>query len=116
MDEIVSDFYKEIFEDLSKMCDCSLDKNIYDVYLSGKASSIRGMDKLFSKVGECNASVISPSQICLNNPVFLQTVGLIRLNYRKLLENKTVIENGTVLAETRESRFEKFILDEDELN
>ena len=116
VDEIISDFYKEIFEDLSKMCDCSFDKNIYDVYLSGKASSIRGLDKLFSKVSNCNASVISPTHVCLNNPGCLQTVGLIRLNYRKLLENKTVIENGTVLAETRESRFEKFILDEDELN
>lgn len=116
VDELVTDFYKGVFEELVQLSGNSFDKNIYDVYLSGKASSIRGLDKLFSSVSGCSASVITPGYICLNSPECLQTVGLIRLNYRKLLENKTVIDNGQMYVEPRESKFDKFILDEDELN
>ena len=116
IDEVVHDFYKELFEELLQMSSNCFDKNMYDVYLSGKASNIRYLDKLFAQVGDCSASITTPGYICLNNPESLQTVGLIRLNYRKLLETKTVIENGAIYAETRESKFDKFILDEDELN
>ena len=116
VDEIVKDFYEEVFTELLQLSSTSFDKNIYDVYLSGKASSIRGIDKLFSSVGECSASVVTPGHICLNTPGCLQTIGLIRLNYKKLLENKAVVETGQMYVETRESKFDKFILDEDELN
>lgn len=116
LDEVVNEFYSEVFNELLNMSSNTFDKNTYDVYLSGKGSNIKGVDKLFTSISGCNSSIITPSYLCLNNPSFLQTVGLIRLNYRKLMENKIVIENGPVMVETKESKFDRFILDEDELN
>ena len=116
LDEIISNFYKEIFEELLEKSKDTFDKNIYDVYLVGKASRIKNMDSYFTSISNCNSSVVTPNYLCLNNPGCVQTVGLIRLNYRKLLENKAIVENNPAFVETKESKFDKFILDEDELN
>ena len=116
LDEIISNFYKEIFEELLEKSKDTFDKNIYDVYLVGKASRIKNMDSYFTSISNCNSSVVTPNYLCLNNHGCVQTVGVIRLNYRKLLENKAIVENNPAFVETKESKFDKFILDEDELN
>lgn len=116
LDEVISETYKSIFTSLLDMSRQSFDRNLYDVYLTGKASTIKNIDSYFTSLADCNSSVVIPSQLCLNNPSFLQTIGLICLNYKKLIENKIVIENNSVAMETKESKFDKFILDEDELN
>lgn len=115
LDEVVVEVYKEIFEELMKMSETTFDKNIYDVYLSGKASCIKGIDKYFASIWNSKTSIIYPNYLCLNTPSYLQTVGAIRLNYKKLKENK-VVESEQILMDTKESKFEKFILDEDELS
>lgn len=116
VDEVVNRVYKDVFNNLYGMCKETLDRNIYDVYLSGKASCISNLDKYFSFISGCNASVVTPSHLCLNNPSFLQTIGLIRLNYKKIIDNKALLENNQIAVETKESKFDKFILDEDELS
>lgn len=116
VDEVISDCYQEIFTKLLEKSNGTFDKNIYDVYLTGKASTISNIDRYFASIGECNSCVTSPNYLCLNSPGFLQTVGLIRLNYKKLIENRAVIENNQLTMETKESKFDKFILDEDELS
>lgn len=116
LDETISNFYKEVFTSLNDMSKDILDKNIYDIYLSGKGSKIHNIDKCFASISECNSSVMSPSYLCLNDPSYLQTIGSIRLNYKKLMENRVVLENNNLAIETRESKFDKFILDENELN
>ena len=116
LDEVISNFYKEVFEELLEKSKDTFDKNIYDVYLVGKASGIRNIDTYFTSISDCQSNVVVPNYLCLNNPGFVQTVGLIRLNYRKLLENKAIVENNSMYVETKESKFDKFILDEDELN
>ena len=115
LDEIANGVYDEIFKDLLAKSSNVFDTNTYDVYLAGKGSNIKDVDKLFTSISGCNSTIISPNYLCLNNPSFLQTVGLIRLNYRKLMETKVVIETSPIMVETKESKFDKFILDEDEL-
>lgn len=115
VDEVVNRVYSHIFNELYNMTKEDLDKNIYDIYLVGKSSGILNLDKYFASISNCNSTTIIPTQLCLNNPSFLQTIGLIRLNYKKILENKEVLENNPIIEETKESKFDKFILDEDEL-
>ena len=116
VDEIVSNTYLDIFTKLTEMAKNELDKGKYDVYISGKGASITNIDKYFTNISSYNSNVVSPSYLCLSKPTYIQTVGLIRLNYKKLIENKVVVENNGTSLETKESKFDKFILDEDELN
>ena len=74
------------------------------------------MDKLFTSFSECNISVANPTYLCLNNPSFVQTIGLIRLNYKKLLESQRAMSEEAISLDASESKFDKFILDENELN
>lgn len=115
VDEVVNNTYNKIFNELYSVSKEELDKKIYDIYLGGKASSISNLDKYFTFISGCNSNTVIPTQLCLNSPTFLQTIGLIRLNYKKIIENKALVENNQSIIETKESKFDKFILDEDEL-
>ena len=99
-----------------ELCKTTFDKNTYDVYMSGKGSCVKNIDKLFTSMSECNVTVTSPSYLCLSNPSYIQTVGLIRLNYKKLLESVRIGTEEAVSLDTIETKFDKFILDENELN
>ena len=115
LDEVIDQTYSDIFTTISNVMK-NLDRNIYDIYLAGKASRIKKIDDYFTTISGYNSSVVAPGQLCLTDSSFLQTVGLIRLNYKKLMENKVILENNQMAIETRESKFDKFILDENELN
>ncbi|MBR3890641.1 MAG: hypothetical protein IKJ30_01040 [Bacilli bacterium] len=116
IDEIVSEKYTDIISNLLELCKTTFDKNTYDVYMSGKGSCVKNIDKLFTSISECNVTVTSPSYLCLSNPSYIQTVGLIRLNYKKLLESVRIGTEEAVSLDTIETKFDKFILDENELN
>ena len=115
IDSLISEKYSDIFTNLLNLAGDNFDKSVYDVYLSGKGSSIRNMDKLFTSFSECNVSVANPSYLCLNNPSYVQTIGLIRLNYKKLLESQRVSSEEAISLDA-ESKFDKFILDDNEFN
>ena len=84
--------------------------------MCGKASSIRNIDKLFTSITESSANVYHPGYLCLNNPSYVQTIGLIKLNYKKLLESQRVSSEEAASLDMAESKFDRFILDENELN
>ena len=115
IDEIVNEKYKDIYENLLSLSNQDFDKSTYNVYLSGKGSCIKNMDKLCSMVCDCQVNVSYPTCLSLSNPSHVQTIGLIKLNYKKLVESikASSVENT---LDTSESKFDKFILDENELN
>jgi cell division ATPase FtsA len=116
IDTLISEKYTDIFNNLLSLSNEVYDKNTYDIHLSGKASGIRNMDKLFTSISECEANVSRPGYLCLNNPSYVQTIGLIKLNYKKLLESQRVSNEEAVSLDVAESKFDKFILDENEFN
>ena len=94
-----------------------------DLYVTvvGKGSKIKGIDVLFKSLCECNASNYVSSILGLNDPSYCETIGLIRLNYKKLSQNKYInLQNNNYndIMVTREqnSKFDRFILDEDDLD
>lgn len=116
IDEIISEKYTDIITNLLDLCKSEFDRNTYDVYMSGKGSCVKNIDKLFTSISECNVSVTAPSYLCLTSPNYIQTVGLIRLNYKKLLDSVRIGTEEAVSLDTIETKFDKFILDENELN
>ena len=94
-----------------------------DLYVTvvGKGSKIKGIDVLFKSLCECNASNYVSSILGLNDPSYCETIGLIKLNYKKLSQNKYInLQNNNYndIMVTREqnSKFDRFILDEDDLD
>jgi len=97
--------------------------DLNDLYITivGKGSRIRGIDVLFKSLCECNASNYISNILGLNDPSYCQTIGLIKLNYKKLSQNKYInLQNNNYndIMVTREqnSKFDRFILDEDDLD
>jgi cell division ATPase FtsA len=116
IDTVISEKYTDIINNLLSLCNATFDKNTYDVYLSGKGSCIKNSEKLFTGISECNVSTSPSGYLSLTGPSYIQTIGLIRLNYKKLLESVRIGSEEAVSLDTMESKFDKFVLDENELN
>ena len=92
-----------------------------DVYVTGYGANINGIDTLLNSLCNCNASLYVSNVLGLNNSSYCETIGLIRLNYKKISQNKYMnLQNNNyndiIVNKEKNSKFDKFILDEEELD
>lgn len=108
---------KRLFESVNR----SIDISDLDLYITGYGANIKGIDKLLSQMYGCNASVFVSTALGLYNTGYCQTTGLIKLNYKKISQNKYInlqndSYNDIIISRESNSKFDRFILDEDELD
>lgn len=117
VNEIIKENMKFIFTNLFN----SIDINDLDIYITGFGANIKYSDILLNELYNCNASIYKSTSLGLYNVGYCQTIGLIKLNYRKISQNKYInIENNNyndiIINKHSNSKFDKFILDENELD
>lgn len=121
VNEIIQYVFREILNRLFELAGNVVDVNALDVYITGYGANIRGIDKMISQIYHCNASVYVSSSLGLYNSGYCQTIGLIKLNYKKISQNKyinlqTNNYNDIIISKESNSKFDRFILDEEELD
>lgn len=92
-----------------------------DIYITGYGANISGIDTLLKELCECNAIIYNSNVLGLNNSSYCETIGLIKLNYKKISQNKYInLQNNNyndiMINKDGNSKFDKFILDEEELD
>lgn len=95
--------------------------NDLDVYVVGSISKIKEIDSWINKLYNCNVIVFNSNTLGLNDSVYCQTIGLIKLNYKKISQNKYInLQNNNyndiITNKDKSSKFDKFILDEEDLD
>lgn len=121
LNEIIRKNCKKIFENLIAKSDGIVDLNNMDICFTGYGANIKGIDRLFSEISGCNSYLYKSPIFGLNNISCCQTIGLIRLNYKKISQNKYMnLQNNNyndiISDKEKNSKFDKFILDEDDLD
>lgn len=92
-----------------------------DVTIVGIGSKIKGIDILLKSLCGCNASYYISNTLGLNDASYCQTIGLIKFNYKKISQNKYInLQNNSyndiIATKEQSSKFDKFILDDDDLD
>lgn len=92
-----------------------------DVYITGLGGNIKNSDKLLNSLYKCNAIIFTSNCLGLYDVSYCATIGLIKSNYKKISQNKYInLQNNSyndiMVDRDRDSKFNKFILDEDELD
>ncbi len=121
LNAIINSCTRKLLNDLISMANKESTLTNLDVYITGYGANIRGIDKLFSDISGCNASIYVSSILGLNNASYCETIGLIKLNYKKISQNKYINlqndnYNDIIVSRDKNSKFDKFILDEEELD
>ena len=121
INEIIELNMKNILKKLFGTVKESLDISDLDIYVTGYGANIKGTDKLINQLYGCNASIYTSSSLGLYNTGYCETIGLIKLNYKKISQNKYInLQNNSyndiIINRESNSKFDRFILDEDELD
>ena len=112
---------KTILKRLFESVDSTLDIRDLDIYITGYGANIKGTDKLLTQMYGCNSSIFTSTSLGLYNTGYCETIGLIKLNYKKISQNKYInLQNNSyndiIINKESNSKFDRFILDEDELD
>ena len=91
-----------------------------DVYVVGYGANVNGVETLIKRMYNCNAMPFISNSLGLYNTGYCQTIGLIKTNYKKISQNKYInLQNkdysGIIVSKETSSKFDRFILNEDEL-
>lgn len=121
LNEVIERSTKAILNNLISNASNIVDMNDLDIYITGYGANINGIDKLLNSLCNCNSSVYTSNVLGLNNSSYCETIGLIRLNYKKISQNKYMnLQNNNyndiIVNKEKNSKFDKFILDEEELD
>lgn len=121
LNDVISSNMETIFNKLINKAKDVVNLSILDTYVTGIGANIKNVDKLFKTLSNCNSSIYSSNILGLNNPSFCETIGLIKLNYKKISQNKYINlqnndYNDIMIDREKNSKFDRFILDEDELD
>ena len=121
INEIIQYVLREILNRLFELAENVVDVSTLDVYITGYGANIKGIDKMISQLYSCNASVYTSPFLGLYNSGYCQTIGLIKSNYKKISQNKyinlqTNNYNDIIISKESNSKFDRFILDEEELD
>lgn len=112
---------KKIMNTLVKSIDEVVKVSGLDIYITGYGANISGIDMLLNELYGCNAKTFVSSTLGLYNTGYCETIGLIMLNYKKISQNKYInlqnhSYNDIITAKGGNSKFDKFILNDDELD
>lgn len=118
---IIEQNMKDIFASLFNKIKKEINISDLDICITGYGANIKGTDKLLNKMYKCNASVFVSTYLGLYNSGYCQTIGMLKLNYKKISQNKYInIQNDSyndiIINKESSSKFDKFILDDDELD
>ena len=121
LNEVIEFNMKNILNKLFNKIKDSIDVSDLDIYITGYGANIKGIDKLLKQLFSCNASVYVSTTLGMYNTGYCQTIGLIKLNYKKISQNKYInIQNNDyndiMITKESHSKFDRFILDDDELD
>jgi len=121
LNEIIEINMKNIFSKLFNKLSDKVNISDLDIYVTGYGANIKGCDKLLREMYGCNASIFISNSLGLYNVGYCQTIGLIKLNYKKISQNKYInlqsnSYNDIIINKESNSKFDRFILDEDELD
>ena len=121
LNELIEYNMKDILNKLFSEIKNRVDLADLDVYITGYGANIKGTDILLKKLYGCNALMYSSSSLGLYNPGYCETIGLIKLNFKKISQNKYInLQNNSyndiIISKESNSKFDRFILDEDELD
>ena len=92
-----------------------------DVYVTGYGANIKGVDAMINSLYGCNSTTFVSNYLGLYNTGYCETIGLIKLNYKKISQNKYInlqseSYNDIIVTKGSKSKFDRFILDEEELD
>lgn len=121
INDIIESNMKTILKRLFESVDSTLDIRDLDIYITGYGANIKGTDKLLTQMYGCNSSIFTSTSLGLYNTGYCETIGLIKLNYKKISQNKYInLQNNSyndiIINKESNSKFDRFILDEDELD
>ena len=119
LNNIIANNTRAILNELIARARTYVNLNDLDVYITGYGANIAGIDELLKSLCGCNASVYTSNTLGLNNTSYCETIGLIKLNYKKISQNKYInLQNNNYndIIESKEtnSKFDRFILDEED--
>ena len=120
LNEIIEQNMKDIFASLFNKIKKEINISDLDICITGYGANIKGTDKLLNKMYNCNAKTFVSTALGLYNSGYCQTIGLLKLNYKKISQNKYInIQNDSyndIITKESSSKFDKFILNDDELD
>ena len=121
LNEVIESNMKFLLDKLFSRVKTVIDLNGLDIYITGYGANIKGIDKLLNKLYGCNACTYISTSLGLYNIGYCETIGLIKMNYKKISQNKYInLQNNNyndiIINKQSNSKFDRFILDEDELD
>jgi len=121
LNSIISQNTKLILNNLINKAKEYVDFNDLDVYIAGYGANIKGIDSLLKSLCGCNTNMYTSSILGLNNTSYCETIGLIKLNYKKISQNKYInLQNNNyndiIIEKETNSKFDRFILDEEDFD
>ena len=88
LNEVIEANTKKLLNELISKSSNIINLSELDIYITGYGANISGIDKLLNSLCGCNSSVFVSSVLGLNNTSYCETIGLIKLNYKKISQNK----------------------------
>lgn len=121
INEIINSNMKKILSKVFNGTSSVKDVSDLDIYVTGYGANIKGIDNLLHEMYGCNASIFVSTSLGLYNTGYCATIGLIKLNYKKISQNKYInLQNNSyndiIVAKEGNSKFDRFVLDEEELD
>ena len=121
INEIIVSNMKEILGKVFSKVNAITDSTGLDVYVTGYGANIKGVDSMINSLYGSNSTTFVSNYLGLYNTGYCETIGLIKLNYKKISQNKYInLQNESysdiIVTKGSKSKFDRFILDEEELD
>ena len=121
LNEVIESATTKLLNELLNKANDFVNLKELDICITGYGANINGIDKLLNLLCECNSNVFVSTVLGLNNTSYCETIGLIKLNYKKISQNKYInLQNNNyndiIINREKSSKFDKFILDEEDLD